>query len=55
MAYLVPIAVCECNVCGKRATHTLYDRRSVKMGDYCKPCGDMMRLEEQAVEYYEVD
>ncbi len=53
MAYLRALPVLECQACGKRATHTLYDKHNRKLGDYCKPCGDMMRLEQQGVEYYE--
>jgi len=55
VAYLVPLQACECQVCGKRATHTLYSKAGIKLGDYCKPCGNMMRLDALATEYYEGD
>jgi hypothetical protein len=35
MAYLLEIAKPDCQICGKRATHTLYNRASAKCGDYC--------------------
>jgi hypothetical protein len=52
VAYLVAIIPTECQLCGKRATVTLYTNQNVKAGDYCQHCGDIMRLDLMADEYY---
>lgn len=38
MAYIVEIVQSKCFNCGKKATHTVFNRVNANMGDYCHKC-----------------
>jgi hypothetical protein len=52
VAYLVKLQPCECQVCGKPATVTLYSDKHIKIGDYCTTCGQAMKIDAHWTELY---